>query len=29
MRSLQGALIIAGVVQAIIGFFGIWRIFIR
>ncbi|KAK3149655.1 hypothetical protein QOZ80_3AG0220490 [Eleusine coracana subsp. coracana] len=29
MRSLQGALIIAGVFQAVIGFFGIWRIFIR
>uniref|UniRef100_A0A453H4P8 Uncharacterized protein n=1 Tax=Aegilops tauschii subsp. strangulata TaxID=200361 RepID=A0A453H4P8_AEGTS len=29
MRSLQGALIIAGVFQAVIGFFGIWRVFIR
>uniref|UniRef100_A0A0D9VXR0 Xanthine/uracil/vitamin C permease n=1 Tax=Leersia perrieri TaxID=77586 RepID=A0A0D9VXR0_9ORYZ len=29
MRCLQGALIIAGVVQAVFGFFGIWRIFIR
>jgi hypothetical protein len=29
MRSLQGALIIAGVFQAVVGFFGIWRVFIR
>ncbi|KAG8097860.1 hypothetical protein GUJ93_ZPchr0013g37067 [Zizania palustris] len=29
MRSLQGAIIIAGVFQAVIGFFGIWRVFIR
>ncbi|KAE8791017.1 Transcription initiation factor TFIID subunit 2 [Hordeum vulgare] len=29
MRSLQGALIIAGVFEAVIGFFGIWRVFIR
>jgi len=29
MRSLQGSLIIAGVFQAVIGFFGIWRVFIR
>ena len=29
MRSLQGSLIIAGVFQVVIGFFGIWRVFIR
>ncbi|KAJ1294072.1 hypothetical protein BS78_01G118300 [Paspalum vaginatum] len=29
MRSLQGALIIAGIFQAVIGLFGIWRVFIR
>ncbi|RCV41378.1 hypothetical protein SEVIR_9G129800v4 [Setaria viridis] len=29
MRSIQGALIIAGVFQAVVGFFGIWRVFIR
>lgn len=29
MRSLQGALIIAGVFQVVVGFFGIWRVFIR
>jgi solute carrier family 23 (nucleobase transporter), member 1 len=29
MRSLQGVLIIVGVFQAVVGFFGIWRVFIR
>lgn len=29
MRAIQGALIVASLVQIIIGFFGFWRIFAR